>query len=76
MLYKLLARRRVFWVYTRDLEQHSWYASVLNSKYVHAKSFSSVWLIAVWLLTQGVGPNIAISFSVYETLRSFWKLHR
>ncbi|XP_041000895.1 mitochondrial substrate carrier family protein B-like isoform X2 [Juglans microcarpa x Juglans regia] len=24
----------------------------------------------------GVGPSIAISFSVYETLRSFWKLHR
>ncbi|OIW02700.1 hypothetical protein TanjilG_29476 [Lupinus angustifolius] len=23
-----------------------------------------------------VGPNIAISFSVYETLRSFWKSHR
>ncbi|KAF2318945.1 hypothetical protein GH714_011919 [Hevea brasiliensis] len=24
----------------------------------------------------GVGPNIAISFSVYETLRSFWQSHR
>ncbi|KAK4579313.1 hypothetical protein RGQ29_029111 [Quercus rubra] len=24
----------------------------------------------------GVGPSLAISFSVYETLRSFWKLHR
>ncbi|KAJ8765858.1 hypothetical protein K2173_020374 [Erythroxylum novogranatense] len=24
----------------------------------------------------GVGPNIAISFTVYETLRSFWQSHR
>ncbi|KAL9388804.1 hypothetical protein Peur_017409 [Populus x canadensis] len=24
----------------------------------------------------GVGPSIAISFSVYESLRSFWQLHR
>ncbi|KAF5802360.1 putative mitochondrial carrier domain protein [Helianthus annuus] len=24
----------------------------------------------------GVGPSIAISFSVYETLRSYWKSHR
>ncbi|KAG8644994.1 hypothetical protein MANES_10G022000v8 [Manihot esculenta] len=24
----------------------------------------------------GVGPNIAISFSAYETLRSFWQSHR
>ncbi|XP_020540334.1 mitochondrial substrate carrier family protein B isoform X2 [Jatropha curcas] len=24
----------------------------------------------------GVGPNIAISFTVYETLRSFWQTHR
>ncbi|XP_055959941.1 uncharacterized protein LOC126660662 isoform X2 [Mercurialis annua] len=24
----------------------------------------------------GVGPNIAIGFSVYETLRSFWQSHR
>ncbi|KAF4395657.1 uncharacterized protein LOC133030564 isoform X1 [Cannabis sativa] len=24
----------------------------------------------------GVGPNIALSFSVYESLRSYWQLHR
>lgn len=27
-------------------------------------------------MTQGVGPSIAISFSVYETLRSFWQSQR
>ncbi|CAL8162043.1 unnamed protein product [Prunus armeniaca] len=26
--------------------------------------------------TEGVGPSIAISFSVYEALRSFWQSER
>ena len=35
-----------------------------------------VHLTAFLCLMQGVGPNIAISFSVYESLRSSWQLHR
>ncbi|KAK3028620.1 hypothetical protein RJ639_039963 [Escallonia herrerae] len=31
------------------------------------------WLITVLTLTQGVGPNLAISFSVYDTVRSYWQ---
>ncbi|KAG6600028.1 Mitochondrial substrate carrier family protein B, partial [Cucurbita argyrosperma subsp. sororia] len=30
-------------------------------------------LVRTRLAAQGVGPNIAISFSVYESLRSFWQ---
>ncbi|XP_048325803.1 uncharacterized protein LOC107413827 isoform X3 [Ziziphus jujuba] len=33
-------------------------------------------LVRTRLAAQGVGPSIAISFSVYEMLRSFWKSHR
>ena len=29
--------------------------------------------ILLFLVMQGVGPSIAISFSVYESLRSFWQ---
>ncbi|KAL0317148.1 UNVERIFIED_CONTAM: Mitochondrial substrate carrier family protein B [Sesamum angustifolium] len=33
-------------------------------------------LVRTRLATQGVGPNLAISFSVYETARSYWHFHR
>ncbi|EXB36704.1 Mitochondrial substrate carrier family protein B [Morus notabilis] len=33
-------------------------------------------LVRTRLAAQGVGPSIAISFSVYETLRSYWQSHR
>lgn len=32
--------------------------------------------IEVLLMMQGVGPSIAISFSVYEALRSYWHSQR
>lgn len=28
------------------------------------------------MVLQGVGPNLAISFSVYDTARSYWQLQR
>ncbi|MBA0830339.1 hypothetical protein Goarm_014879, partial [Gossypium armourianum] len=33
-------------------------------------------LVRTRLAAQGVGPSIAISFSVYESLRSYWQLQR
>ncbi|KAG6395335.1 hypothetical protein SASPL_145978 [Salvia splendens] len=33
-------------------------------------------LVRTRLTAQGVGPNLAISFSVYDTARSYWQLHR
>ncbi|OAY85384.1 Mitochondrial substrate carrier family protein B [Ananas comosus] len=33
-------------------------------------------LVRTRLAAQGVGPSIAISFSVYETLRSYWQIKR
>ncbi|MFS7949881.1 putative mitochondrial carrier domain superfamily [Helianthus anomalus] len=33
-------------------------------------------LIRTRLSAQGVGPNLAISFSAYDTTRSYWQLHR
>ncbi|CAL2268204.1 unnamed protein product [Prunus armeniaca] len=42
------------------------------------RCFILLTLISIWfiLVAQGVGPSIAISFSVYEALRSFWQSER
>jgi len=66
---------KVSWVCIRGLEQHCWYVHnvlysifiMLCSYYWHSYSFSAM---------QGVGPSIAISFSVYEWLRSVWQSQR
>lgn len=36
---------------------------------------SVVWLLNL-LMMQGVGPNLAISFSAYDTARTLWQSHR
>lgn len=38
--------------------------------------FSCAYLTTALSIMQGVGPSIAISFSVYETLRASWQSHR
>ncbi|MBA0740198.1 hypothetical protein Gogos_013419 [Gossypium gossypioides] len=39
-------------------------------------SLSLIAAAAMQCVMQGVGPSIAISFSVYESLRSYWQLQR
>ena len=57
-------------------------ATLLVTFYCIVLFFMLIWilfsLVVDWdfPLMQGVGPSIAISFSVYETLRSYWQLQR
>ena len=44
--------------------------------YVDDPAMSYNWHNYLSCVVQGVGPNIAISFSVYESLRSFWQSRR
>ena len=79
MLLLPFAETKGSWVSTKDLELHCWYAHD-----VFSIAFIFFMLMILLCLTtdittcvvQGVGPNIAISFSVYESLRSFWQSRR
>ena len=76
MLYTQLARKREYLAFIRDLELHSWYGVIMNltllEDYILVCLISHISLV----LMQTVGPSIAISFSVYETLRSYWQSNR
>lgn len=49
----------------------------VDSNFFYANYFLfGIRLIVFVSKMQGVGPNIAISFSVYESLRSSWQSHR
>lgn len=77
MLYTQLARKRGYLDFIRDLELHSWYGVMINltqllEDYIILRLNSYMFLV----LMQTVGPSIAISFSVYESLRSFWQSNR
>lgn len=73
------AEKKDFWDCIKDLEQLYWYASYVSQ---HSVLFFFIFLFfyntkyQLLLVTQGVGPSIAISFSVYEALRSFWQSER
>jgi len=76
MLYTQLARKRGYLDFIRDLELHSWYGVMVNltslEDYIIFRLTSYMFLV----LMQTVGPSIAISFSVYESLRSYWQSNR
>jgi len=76
MLYTQFARKRGYLAFIRDLELHYWYGVMINltllEDYIILRLISYISLV----LMQTVGPNIAISFSVYESLRSFWQSNR
>lgn len=74
------AEKKDFWDCIKDLEQLYWYAL---SESHHSVPFFLILILFFYntkyqllLVTQGVGPSIAISFSVYEALRSFWQSER
>ena len=75
------AETKVLWACIRDLTDT--FSMILTFFFFF--SFPSFSLVALvyWLklplvcfVWQGVGPSIAISFSVYETLRSLWQSNR
>ena len=74
------AETKVLWACIRDLTDT--FNMILTFFFFSSPSFSLVALV-YWLklplvcfVWQGVGPSIAISFSVYETLRSLWQSNR
>lgn len=76
MLYTQLARKREYLAFTRDLELHSWYGIIMNLTLVEDYILLCLICHISRVLMQTVGPSIAISFSVYETLRSYWQSNR
>lgn len=68
---------------TRDLVQRCWYVHVAYIPplfcyfiliLIPALSYNCHYYL--FCMVQGVGPSIALSFSVYESLRSSWKSQR
>ena len=68
------AGRKVFWACIKDLGQHCWYAFTV-SLFVTASFWGLIATVILGMM-QGVGPSIAISFTVYEALRSSWRTQR
>jgi hypothetical protein len=65
----------------RDLVQHCWcvydaYLVVMFCFIMLIPALPYNWHYYLFCILQGVGPSIALSFSVYESLRSFWKSQR
>ena len=75
MLFIPFAGKKDFWACIKDLEQHYWYMNC-SSLIVYFPISLSIIAFAMLYVMQGVGPSLAISFSVYESLRSYWQLQR
>lgn len=73
MLYIPSAGKRASLASIRDLVLVYWYYSITDVIQLFSVSTS---LTTVFMILQGVGPNLAISFSVYHTVRSYWQLQR
>lgn len=87
MRFMLSAGMRALGDCIRVLEQHCWYdghccASLVLLVALSLLYFLFYFLFSVFIILwytvglQGVGPNIAISYAAYETLRSHWQLER
>jgi len=77
MHYGLLAKTKEFLAFIKALEQRFWYYHYFSFFVASSAVLEGLPSLTDFpFLPQSVGPNIAISFSVYETLRSLWQSQR
>lgn len=70
------AEKRDFWVCIKASVLQCWYALFASPcSLVQSVLIVNCFLVHLFLM-QGVGPNLAINFAAYESMKSFWLSHR